>query len=253
MNSPTQKDAALKRFFYLPDDETRVNDNLLACHGRILRSRYKGVRTIIQQSLLFQGRQIFGGFDSLFAVSQAPLRQEEAWENRVDSYLWTLCSGKTFHYMQPGSLRNRVAHTATPTGDSRHGGRDDESTTIWIGVEYGRRLLHQNQLGHDVGRPALVPLIMAKVVDIAKGCESGPASVVDDNIQTSEFLYSLLDQADTVFYHSNVCLNDRRLDPKVLFAFFGDFIRFVFAAHIIDHDIRSFSGKLLADQSPQAS
>lgn len=75
-------------------------------------------------------------------------------------------------------------------------------------------------MGHDIDMPALalsvrtrtrtgstpyfVPLFMAEAVDITKGRDSCPPSVVDNDVQTSKCPESLLDQPCTVFYRSDV-------------------------------------------------
>jgi hypothetical protein len=50
----------------------------------------------------------------------------------------------------------------------------------------------------------LVPFLVAEGVKIAEGCDLCPAGIVDNNIKTSKSLHSLLNQADTIFYRSDI-------------------------------------------------
>lgn len=42
--------------------------------------------------------------------------------------------------------------------------------------------------------PCLVPFIMAQVIDIAKGAEPRPASIVDNDIEAPKLLHRFLDE-----------------------------------------------------------
>ena len=45
---------------------------------------------------------------------------------------------------------------------------------------------------------------MAEGIKIAEGCEFREAGVVNNDVETSKFLYRLLDEANTILYYSDV-------------------------------------------------
>ncbi len=104
---------------------------------------------------MFERRSFFECSLTFLGILKSPFSEQQAWQYRVDSGLWTLSGGDTFHEMDTGSFGHAICHAASTLRDGCNGRGDEVYASIGVRVEDGSGLLHELKMAHYVCCPAL--------------------------------------------------------------------------------------------------
>lgn len=150
-------------------------------------------------------------------------------------------------------LGHTIRHRAPTETLSSNRSRDNHHAALRIRFESGHSSFDVLLRTHDVGHPALRPLVVVHGCQVVEVREARPAGIGDDDVQAAEGGDGVFDALGAVGHGAAIALQDGGFHFVGFFDFGGQVFGGLFVVGVVDGDVGAVGRELAADFCSEAS